>query len=152
MKLLLIYVRICYYNKVSILFVCIITINFDKLETTQDIGECCSKISLGHPVHCFIHIGDYFSFFFSLYITGFVFFVIITFLCDQTSSYVKKEHFCFNFTLYPLHSKVDRANLVLRHFVPHFTPNFLDIGCWVAELNAALCVDTRAKKWKYECK
>ena len=26
------------------------------------------------------------------------------------------------------------------------------IACWLAELNAALCVDTRAKKWKYKFK
>ena len=57
-----------------------------------------------------------------------------------------------SFTLYPAHSRVGRRNLVLRHSVPHFPPSFGGIACWVAELNAALCLDTRAKKWKYKCK
>ena len=29
-----------------------------------------------------------------------------------------------SFTLYPAHSRVGRGNLVLRHTVPHFPPNF----------------------------
>ena len=29
----------------------------------------------------------------------------------------------FSFTLYPAHSSVDRGNLALRDFVPHFLPN-----------------------------
>ena len=32
------------------------------------------------------------------------------------------------------------------------TPNSGGIACWVAELNAALFLDTRAKKWKYKFK
>ena len=42
-----------------------------------------------------------------------------------------------------------RRNIVWRHSVPHFLPNSGDIACWVAELNAAFCLDTRAKKCKY---
>ena len=57
-----------------------------------------------------------------------------------------------SFTLYPAHSRVRRGNVVLRHFVPHFPPSSGGIACWMAELNAALSLDTRAKKWKYKCK
>ena len=57
-----------------------------------------------------------------------------------------------SFTLYPAHSRVGRGNLVLRHSVPHFLPNSGAIACWVAELNAALNLDTRAKKYKYNFK
>ena len=53
-----------------------------------------------------------------------------------------------SFTLYPAHSRVGRGNLVLRHSIPPFLPNFGGIACWVAQLNAALCLDTRTKKWK----
>ena len=38
---------------------------------------------------------------------------------------------------------------VLRHSAPHFLQNFRAIACWVAEFNATLCFDSRAKKWKY---
>ena len=31
-----------------------------------------------------------------------------------------------------------------------FPPNSGGIACWVAELNAELCSDTRAKRWKYK--
>ena len=58
----------------------------------------------------------------------------------------------FRFTLYPAHSRVGRENLVLSHSVPHFLPNSGSIACWVAELNAALNLDIRAKKWKYKFK
>ena len=57
-----------------------------------------------------------------------------------------------SFTLYPAHSRVGRGNLVLRHSVPHFLPNSGGIACWVAKLNVALNLDTRAKKWKYKFK
>ena len=33
-----------------------------------------------------------------------------------------------------------------------FPPSSEGIVWWVAELNAALCLDTRSKKWKYKCK
>ena len=36
--------------------------------------------------------------------------------------------------------------------VPHLPTNFGGIAGWVAELNAALCLGTRAKKWKYKFK
>ena len=55
-----------------------------------------------------------------------------------------------SFTLY--HSRVFRGNLVLRHYVSHYPPSSGSIACWVAELNAALCLDNRAKKWKYTSK
>ena len=48
--------------------------------------------------------------------------------------------------------KVGRGNLVLRHSVLHFSPSSGGIACWVAELKAALCLEARAKKWKYKCK
>ena len=51
--------------------------------------------------------------------------------------------------MYPPQSRVARGNLVLRHAVPHFPPNSRGIACCVAELHAALCLDTRAKKRKY---
>ena len=47
---------------------------------------------------------------------------------------------------------VREENLVLRHSGPHFQPNSGGIACWVAELNAALILDTRAKKWEYKFK
>ena len=50
------------------------------------------------------------------------------------------------FTLGPAHGRLGRGNLVLRPSVPHFLPNSGGIACWVAELNAALYLDTRAKK------
>ena len=37
--------------------------------------------------------------------------------------------------------------VVLRHSFPHFPPDFGGIACWVAALNAALSLVTRAKKW-----
>ena len=43
-----------------------------------------------------------------------------------------------------------RENLVLRHSVHHFPPDSRGIVCGVAEFNDALCLDTRAKKWKYK--
>ena len=42
------------------------------------------------------------------------------------------------FTLNPAYSWVYTENLVLRHFVPHFPPNFRGIACLLAKLNAAL--------------
>ena len=45
-----------------------------------------------------------------------------------------------------------RQNIVLRHSVSQFPSNFGGIACCVAELHAALCLDTRAKKWKYKLK
>ena len=41
---------------------------------------------------------------------------------------------------------------LLRHSVHHFQPNSGGIACWVAETNAALCLNIRAKKWKYQFK
>ena len=57
-----------------------------------------------------------------------------------------------SFILYPAHGRVVRGNLVLSHSVPHFLPNSRGNACWVAELNATLCFNTRAKKWKYKFK
>ena len=34
-----------------------------------------------------------------------------------------------SFTLYPAYSRVGRGNLVLRHSVPHFPPNFGGMAC-----------------------
>ena len=48
--------------------------------------------------------------------------------------------------LYPAHSRVSRGNLMLRYSVPHFPASPGGIARGVAELNAALCMDTRAKK------
>ena len=50
-----------------------------------------------------------------------------------------------SFTLYPAYNMVGRVNLVSRHSVPHFLWNSGGMVCWVAELKAALCLDTRAK-------
>ena len=58
----------------------------------------------------------------------------------------------FSFTLYPAHCRVGRENIVLKHSVTHFLPNSGGIACWMEELNAALVLDTRAKKWKYKFK
>ena len=33
------------------------------------------------------------------------------------------------FTLYPAYINIDRGNVLLRHFVPYFPPNFRDIAC-----------------------
>ena len=44
------------------------------------------------------------------------------------------------------------GNLVLRHSVYHFSPHSGVILYWVVELNAALCLDTTAEKWKYKFK
>ena len=57
-----------------------------------------------------------------------------------------------SFTLYPAHSRVGIGNLVLRRSVTHLLPNSGGIACRVAELNAALYLDTKAKKWKYKFK
>ena len=59
-----------------------------------------------------------------------------------------------SFTLYPAHSRVGWAawlrSLALRHSVPSIPPNCGDITSRVAVLNAAHCIDTKAKKCKYE--
>ena len=47
--------------------------------------------------------------------------------------------------------RIGRGDLVLRQTVPHFPPSSGGIACSMAEVNAALCLDTRAKKWKYKC-
>ena len=38
---------------------------------------------------------------------------------------------------------------VWRNSVPHFPSNSWGIACWVAELNAALYLVVRVRKWKY---
>ena len=53
-------------------------------------------------------------------------------------------------TLYLTDIRKGRRNLALRHSVSHFPLNSGGIACQVAEHNAALCLDTRAKKWKYK--
>ena len=49
-----------------------------------------------------------------------------------------------NFTLF---FGIDRANLVLRYSVFHFSPNFRDIACWMVELNVTHLL-TKAEKLK----
>ena len=44
----------------------------------------------------------------------------------------------FNFTIYPVYSRVGRRNLVLRHSVHHFSPNSWDFAYRLAELNASI--------------
>lgn len=39
---------------------------------------------------------------------------------------------------------------MLIHSVSHLSPNSGDIACWVAEVNAALCLGTKAHKGTYE--
>ena len=51
--------------------------------------------------------------------------------------------------MYPAHSGGGRGDLVLRHSVPHFLTNSGGIACRVAELNAALCLDTIAMVYKF---
>ena len=51
-----------------------------------------------------------------------------------------------SFTLYPAHSRVGGGKLVLRHSVLHFPRSSEGIACRVAELKAALFLDTRAMK------
>ena len=70
--------------------------------------------------------------------------------CYYCDCFIQKNQ--ISFTLYPAHSRVGRGNLVLRDSVPHFLPNSGAIACCVVELNAALSLDTRAKKWKYKFK
>ena len=53
--------------------------------------------------------------------------------------------------LYPTYSSVGRG-LVLRLSVLHSPPNPRGIACWLSELNAALCLDTRANKRKHKFK
>ena len=55
----------------------------------------------------------------------------------------------YSFKLQNACNRVDRGNLVLRHFTPHYLPSSEGIACWVEELNA-LCLDSKAKKWKYK--
>ena len=43
-------------------------------------------------------------------------------------------------------SRVSRGSLVYWHSATHFLLNSRGILCWLPELNAALCLDTRAKK------
>ena len=50
-----------------------------------------------------------------------------------------------SFTFYPAHSSVGRGNLMLKHPVPHFLPNFKGWVLSVA-LTPRFCLDTRAKK------
>ena len=61
----------------------------------------------------------------------------------------KKKHFyAVSRTLQVRHREPS-----VRHSVLHFLPNSgVFIACQVAELIAALCLDTRAKKWKYKFK
>ena len=51
-----------------------------------------------------------------------------------------------SFTLYPAHSRVGRGNLVLIHSVRLFPTNSGDIAIGVSELNAAFCLDARARE------
>ena len=60
----------------------------------------------------------------------------------STKIKTQKSHLLF-FQLHALY-KIGGENLVFRHFAAHFPPNSGGIDCWVAELNAALCLDT----WK----
>ena len=64
------------------------------------------------------------------------------------------DRFCidifFSFTLYPACSRVGRGGLVLRQSVPHVLSKSRGIRCSVAVLYAALCLDTRMKKWNYK--
>ena len=67
------------------------------------------------------------------------------FLSEQTNKLIL---FFFSFTS----SRVIKEIIVLWHSAPHLTPKSRDIGCWVAEHNSALCLYTRAKKWKHKFK
>ena len=69
---------------------------------------------------------------------------------STTRNISKKKTNQISFALYPAHSRVGSENLVLRHSVPHSPPSSEGIACWVAELKTVLCLDTRAKKWKYK--
>ena len=62
------------------------------------------------------------------------------------------------FTLHPADVRVSREYLgnecyeLRSHWdicVLHFPQNSEGIACWVAQLNAALCLVTRTRKWKY---
>lgn len=44
------------------------------------------------------------------------------------------------------------GNPILRHSVAHFPPYFWDIACWVAEINAILCIAIRTEKLNIEFK
>ena len=63
--------------------------------------------------------------------------------CNNVTLFIMK----ISFPLYPAYSRVDKGHVVLRHSILHFPSNFGGIACWMAELNAALYLDTRAKKW-----
>ena len=73
----------------------------------------------------------------------------LCFMITGGLKYIKSK--LISFTLHPARSRVGTGNLVL-HFVPHFPQNSEGIACWVAELNATFCLDTRAKKRKYKLK
>ena len=53
--------------------------------------------------------------------------VKVTFVCYYKIIYF--INFFNSFTLYPTHSRVGRGNLVLRHSVSEFLPNFGGIAC-----------------------
>ena len=47
--------------------------------------------------------------------------------------------------LYSTHSRIGRGNLVLKPSAPHLPSKSEGIACLVAELNAALCLETKAR-------
>ena len=76
----------------------------------------------------------------------FIYYYLPDLISERQRLHIKS--FFFFFTLYLACSNVGRGSLVLRHSVFHCPPNG-GIACWVAEPNAALCLDTRTKKLKY---
>ena len=98
----------------------------------------------------YVNVGIIFNFciYFSLNIYSYLFilsfFSVLYIVIELEYSLVLDTLYIyfFNFKLYPAHSRVGRGNLVLWHSVPLFLPNSGGIACWVAQLNAALCLDT----------
>ena len=77
--------------------------------------------------------------------------LVIFFVVASFDVYLRRTTF-FSFTLYPDYSRISRGNLAQGKIrSPNRTvSSYRDITCWVTEHNAALCLVTRANKWKMD--
>ena len=66
-------------------------------------------------------------------------------VCDVAQKLLVKAFYKYQLHAVSRTLQGRQRDLVLRHFVPNFLPNSVA----VAEFKAALVLDTRAKKWKY---
>ena len=72
-----------------------------------------------------------------------------------TSHFITQRHFLYLsiplFKLFDSHAvsrRVENRGLTLGLSVPHFPLNFLNIVRWVPQLNAAIYLINKARKWK----